>query len=123
VQLRKVRLIASQGCRKETLADFWRMVWQEQCAVIVMITRDVERGKLKCVRYWPSEEDPDKTVSFAVYGGRITVVLLSDRGFAEDPNAPNGVDNAVFHVRDLQVTREDNAVCFDSSCSAISQVI
>ncbi|XP_065890896.1 tyrosine-protein phosphatase non-receptor type 11-like isoform X1 [Dysidea avara] len=47
--------IATQGCLPGTVADFWRMVYQENCRVIVMTTNEVERGRNKCTRYWPDE--------------------------------------------------------------------
>ncbi|XP_018912319.1 tyrosine-protein phosphatase non-receptor type 11 isoform X2 [Bemisia tabaci] len=47
--------IATQGCLPSTMADFWQMVWQENTAVIVMTTKEMERGKSKCARYWPDE--------------------------------------------------------------------
>ncbi|KAI4465156.1 tyrosine-protein phosphatase non-receptor type 11 [Holotrichia oblita] len=45
--------IATQGCLPSTISDFWHMVWQENCRVIVMTTKETERGKVKCSRYWP----------------------------------------------------------------------
>lgn len=47
--------IATQGCLPNTSNDFWWMVWQENTRVIVMTTKEVERGKNKCARYWPDE--------------------------------------------------------------------
>ena len=38
--------IATQGCLANTVEDFWRMVWQERSRVIVMNTKEVERGKV-----------------------------------------------------------------------------
>ncbi|KAE9554287.1 hypothetical protein FO519_002521 [Halicephalobus sp. NKZ332] len=47
------KYITTQGCLENTIGAFWRMVWQENSRTIVMITKEVERGKVKCVRYWP----------------------------------------------------------------------
>ena len=43
--------IATQGCLPSTVNDLWTMVWQENTRVIVMTTKEVERGKNKCARY------------------------------------------------------------------------
>uniref|UniRef100_UPI00398ED632 receptor-type tyrosine-protein phosphatase U isoform X4 n=1 Tax=Pristiophorus japonicus TaxID=55135 RepID=UPI00398ED632 len=37
--------IATQGPKQEMVYDFWRMVWQERCSSIVMITKLVEVGR------------------------------------------------------------------------------
>uniref|UniRef100_A0A4W3J5V2 protein-tyrosine-phosphatase n=1 Tax=Callorhinchus milii TaxID=7868 RepID=A0A4W3J5V2_CALMI len=59
----KKKYIATQGCLQNTVNDFWRMVFQENSRVIVMTTKEVERGKSKCVKYWPEE------MSLKEYGG------------------------------------------------------
>ncbi|XP_067855537.1 receptor-type tyrosine-protein phosphatase R-like [Heptranchias perlo] len=46
--------IATQGPMINTVNDFWRMVWQEDCPVIVMITKLKEKNE-KCVLYWPEK--------------------------------------------------------------------
>ncbi|OQR73621.1 tyrosine-protein phosphatase non-receptor type 11-like [Tropilaelaps mercedesae] len=48
--------IATQGPLANTIEDFWHMVWQENCRVVVMTTKETERGKSKCVRYWPEKK-------------------------------------------------------------------
>ncbi|XP_071810992.1 uncharacterized protein [Apostichopus japonicus] len=52
--------IASQGPNKASLHDFWRMIWHEKCTKIVMVTRPVENGKVKCLKYWPDMGSPPK---------------------------------------------------------------
>uniref|UniRef100_A0A3Q3N708 protein-tyrosine-phosphatase n=1 Tax=Mastacembelus armatus TaxID=205130 RepID=A0A3Q3N708_9TELE len=80
--------IATQGPMQETVYDFWRMVWQENTAAIVMVTNLVEVGPacpsihlvghcgdgVKCCKYWPDDTE--------IYGDmKVTLIetqLLSE---------------------------------------------
>ncbi|XP_030640186.1 receptor-type tyrosine-protein phosphatase C [Chanos chanos] len=48
------KYIAAQGPKDETVGDFWRMVWEQQASIIVMVTRCEEGNRNKCAQYWPS---------------------------------------------------------------------
>ncbi|XP_043371440.1 receptor-type tyrosine-protein phosphatase delta isoform X13 [Dermochelys coriacea] len=46
--------IATQGALPETFGDFWRMMWEQRGATVVMMTKLEERSRVKCDQYWPS---------------------------------------------------------------------
>uniref|UniRef100_A0A8K9VEC0 protein-tyrosine-phosphatase n=1 Tax=Oncorhynchus mykiss TaxID=8022 RepID=A0A8K9VEC0_ONCMY len=49
--------VRQKGPMQETVYDFWRMVWQENTATIVMVTNLVEVGRVKCCKYWPDDTE------------------------------------------------------------------
>lgn len=64
--------IGAQAPLQSTMRDFWHMVWQEAVMVIVMLTREVERGCAKADQYWP--DSIGESSEFAPY----TVTLLDE---------------------------------------------
>ncbi|KAI5106047.1 tyrosine-protein phosphatase non-receptor type 6, partial [Silurus meridionalis] len=80
--------IACQGCLATTVNDFWQMVWQEETRVIVMTTREVEKGRNKCVPYWPNSNETKEFGKYIVtaiterdaddYKVRVMEVALND---------------------------------------------
>ncbi|KTG06592.1 hypothetical protein cypCar_00010354 [Cyprinus carpio] len=47
--------ISAQAPLPSTVADFWQMVWESGCVVIVMLTPLAENGIKQCHQYWPDE--------------------------------------------------------------------
>ncbi|CAD5223792.1 unnamed protein product [Bursaphelenchus okinawaensis] len=46
-------IILTQGPLPDTVGDFWRMIYQEKCAGIIMLCKTVELKKVKCEQYYP----------------------------------------------------------------------
>ncbi|ELT93027.1 hypothetical protein CAPTEDRAFT_180338 [Capitella teleta] len=44
---------------EHTREDFWRLMWEQQAQVILMLTGLEERGQLRCSVYWPNTESGD----------------------------------------------------------------
>ena len=55
------RYVATQGPLSTTSIDFWYMAWELQSTLVIMLTTIVERGRIKCHKYWP---DVGETVEF-----------------------------------------------------------
>lgn len=70
------------------ISTFWRMVWQEKCGKIVMLSKSHENQVYRCDQYWPGSEYTDlfdqitvsslNEISFPHYVERTFEVLLRD---------------------------------------------
>ncbi|XP_045143339.1 tyrosine-protein phosphatase non-receptor type 4 isoform X3 [Echinops telfairi] len=56
--------IACQGPLPHTCTDFWQMTWEQGSSMVVMLTTQVERGRIKCHQYWP---EPTGSSSYGCY--------------------------------------------------------
>ncbi|CAH1775314.1 unnamed protein product, partial [Owenia fusiformis] len=69
--------IATQGPSPLTKNDIWRLAWQQDASVIVMVTNLIEDGRKKCEQYWPDTEEG------AGCYGEITVQPLQTQRFSD----------------------------------------
>ncbi|XP_060070821.1 receptor-type tyrosine-protein phosphatase kappa-like [Ylistrum balloti] len=59
----------------ETVLDFWRMIYQKNIKIVVMITNTVEDSIVKCTQYWP-----DTTQG---HYGSFVLEIIETREFAD----------------------------------------
>ncbi|XP_077470416.1 tyrosine-protein phosphatase non-receptor type 13 [Stigmatopora argus] len=60
--------ISCQGPLPSTVATFWQMIWENKSDVIAMMTQEVERGRVKCHKYWPGNpKEPLDTGKYHIY--------------------------------------------------------
>ncbi|CAH2042192.1 unnamed protein product, partial [Iphiclides podalirius] len=84
--------IVTQGPTEETVVDFWRMIWQERAAAIVMLTKTFDFIKVMCVQYWPPNKEKDETY------GDISVGIVQEEELAN------------FHIRTFRLYKSEKEV-------------
>ncbi|KAL7884373.1 hypothetical protein AOLI_G00071430 [Acnodon oligacanthus] len=80
--------ICTQAPLQSTIADFWRMVWEQNVQVIVMVTALKGSGKILCSQYWPPERGTGcygtvEVTTISCHRGpdcNITTIHLRQRG-------------------------------------------
>lgn len=70
--------INTQAPIPNSINDFWRMVWENNCSLIVMLTKLEENGREKAEKYWPSTCKQERKKY-----GEITVSGISYRFFQD----------------------------------------
>jgi len=93
---RKKMYIATQGPLPNTFNDFWRLVWEVNVNLIIMLTLEIENGRIKCHRYWPEMEEANEELKL-IYGdfkvvpiskvenGEITTRIFNLSKIKKDP--------------------------------------
>ncbi|XP_074107125.1 LOW QUALITY PROTEIN: tyrosine-protein phosphatase non-receptor type 9-like [Cotesia typhae] len=46
------KYIVSQAPLEETNSDWWKMIWEKKCELIIMLCNHVENGRSQCYYYW-----------------------------------------------------------------------
>ncbi|XP_006819820.1 receptor-type tyrosine-protein phosphatase alpha [Saccoglossus kowalevskii] len=67
--------VVTQGPLKDTVEDFWRLVWESRTGSIVMLCHLQENGLEKCTQYWPED---DETATY----GDIAVQLKRNEDYS-----------------------------------------
>jgi tyrosine-protein phosphatase non-receptor type 4 len=105
--------IATQGPLPQTCDDFWQMIWEQKCGIIVMVTTLKERNRVKCHQYWP---DLYQTSSYSHIQVTCFSETTSSTGVMRDFLISNQKVNEERHVIQLQyINWPDHGVPQDSS--------
>ena len=75
--------IATQGPIPSTFGDFWKMIWQEDVRMVVMLTAESEGGQVKAHNYW-------RTMEY----GPIRLSMHSERRLPLEPGNLRGTSKA-----------------------------
>ena len=48
---------STHGTLSSTCEDFWQMVWEQDCSLIIMVIPLIEASRVKCHKYWSGEKE------------------------------------------------------------------
>ncbi|XP_067894944.1 tyrosine-protein phosphatase non-receptor type 21 [Heterodontus francisci] len=94
--------IATQGPLQTTCLDFWQMVWEQDVAIIAMVTIEEEGGREKSFRYWPRLGSRNNSVTYGRF--KITTRFRTDSGCYATTGLKikhllNGQERTVWHLQ------------------------
>ena len=52
----KKYFISTQGPIESTINDFWEMIFEYDCKIILMLCNEIEGGRKKCAEYWKAKK-------------------------------------------------------------------
>lgn len=73
------RSILTQAPLEETIEDFWKMVWEQNINIIVMVTNIKENGRTKSTFYW-SPKIPNDSESIAINEHKVPIITKNAFG-------------------------------------------
>ncbi|NXC50456.1 PTPRN protein, partial [Penelope pileata] len=115
--------IATQGPLSHTIADFWQMVWEHGCTVIVMLSPLAEDSVKQCDRYWPDEGSS----LYHIYdgAGRTGTYILVDMVLNRMAKGVKEIDIAATleHIRDQRPGMVQTKDQFEFALTAVAEEV
>ncbi|NWX74666.1 PTPRN protein, partial [Alca torda] len=117
--------IATQGPLSHTIADFWQMVWEHGCTVIVMLSPLAEDSVKQCDRYWPDEGSSLYHIYEASVAGRTGTYILVDMVLNRMAKGVKEIDIAATleHIRDQRPGMVQTKDQFEFALTAVAEEV